>query len=132
MNSHSDADEITAKSLAIIGEYTTSGGPMFDDHFLVVVYRNTRWVRYPMGEAHPVIARLEQVTGTKLAFALSNVTTESSRILFPSELKGRPLLDFYSTTRGLAKLLKRIRNYGVDTISVKLTEEVLTYFTAIP
>jgi hypothetical protein len=58
-------------------------------------------------------------------------TTESSQILFPPELKGKRLLDFYSTTRGFAKLLKRIRNFGVDTISVKLTEGALTYLRRI-
>jgi hypothetical protein len=133
MNESLETEAIDWSSVVVIGEYTTSLGPLGDDQFLVIVLRSGEWAAYSAAgaEAAKAIPSLEAATGAKVKFGLSNVTTEASRVIFPPVLAEHPLLVFGQPEKGFHALLKRVQRMGIVEISMDLTEEVQNYIRSI-
>lgn len=112
---------------AIVGEFTTPGGPFFDDHFLVVVFRSGQLLELPAERTDEIIPLIEKATGAKIQFGLCNVTDAASRIIFPSALAEHPVFEFYQARTGFREVLRTIKRFGVTEISKRLTREVANY-----
>lgn len=82
------------KGIALIGEYTTSGGPGLDDHFLVVVDADGNEHTFRPTELPEILAWLKDTATAGLDTKLHAKTTEASRIIFPYTLAERELYKF--------------------------------------
>lgn len=80
----------------VVGEYTNSDGPWFDDWFLVLVMKDGSWYsisRYAKNiEAATVYLSKKFETDIK-ACSLVNSTSWNSAVLYPAQLKGKPLFN---------------------------------------
>jgi hypothetical protein len=78
----------------VVGEYTIPAGPELDDYFLVTVDRLGNIKQIAMSEADACITQLEDRLGVRLRFGLNQSTDFASRVVYPPQLQGRPLIDF--------------------------------------
>ncbi len=120
-------EPIDWSQIAILGELTTQGGPFFDDHFLIVVFRSGEILEIPTSEAAQYIPMIENATGFRACFGLCDTTDFMSRIIFPGSLAGHPLFDFCRTERSIRTMLRRIKRLGVAEVSKRFTQEVSEY-----
>jgi hypothetical protein len=118
-------------SVVIIGEFTTSGGPGFDDHFLVLVVRSGQIIEYPTREDSAVIPHVEAATGARIRYGLSHVTVEASRIIHPPALADHPLFFFTRPKQTFKGLIQTIRRFGVTEVTHDLTDEVKDYLQGL-
>jgi hypothetical protein len=129
MNTENDLMNIEPGTIAVVGEYTTNTGPFFDDYFLVVVFHSGKFIEVPTDKANDVIDRLEKAIGEKIVFGLANITDFASRVIYPSQLKGRPLFDFSFPPSDFRSRLKRIMSLNDGYVTGQLTEEVKNYIS---
>jgi hypothetical protein len=87
------SDAVDSSDVVLVGEYTTSDGPDTDDYFLLVITKDRRLYEVPSPGDGPdcAIGLLRRALGVDLTFELYNRTDFSSRVMFPLELKGRPI-----------------------------------------
>lgn len=112
-----------ASRARIIGEYTTSGGPFFDDYFLVVVCENpVETLIWPMECSSHVRRALSRVLGCELRTGLANRTDFASRVMWPPPLMENPLFDFHPIKR--KGLMGRVKDYFLPLVAHELTLEL--------
>jgi hypothetical protein len=126
---HPDVEVIVHEAV-VIGEYTTSAGPYLDDYFLVLVNRLGQMSDIPMGEAREAIEMLERRLGTRLRFQLNNSVDLASRVVYPPELEGSPLLDF-NMRSGVRAILEQLRNFGWQEVRKTMSDNVSIYLERI-
>ena len=115
---------IPASSIKLVGEYTTSSGPWFDDYFLVfLVSENQPWHQasfYAEGRDE-VLHRLGEALGANLELGLCNSTNFKSRIIWPLELVGQNFIQPIPADSALGRF--RQKWLGAD-FQLGLTDEV--------
>lgn len=79
------------ESVVIIGEYTTSAGPYYDDHFLVLIERDGSEYDFASHTVSSIASHLQRITPEPIRFGLANRADESSRIIFPPALAEKQL-----------------------------------------
>jgi hypothetical protein len=91
--------------LVCIGEYTNANGPSLDDYFLVFGLRNGLWYEgsfYSDG-CDEIIEKIGKVLGCDLHFELIQPTIPCTRILWPKDMEGQPLLVDKTVNPGLKR-----------------------------
>ena len=86
--------EILITDLICIGEYTHANGPWDDDYFMVFGLRSGLWYEasfYDNGRDQAIEA-LRKALGCELRFGLIQSTTLASRVMWPKDLEGQPLV----------------------------------------
>jgi hypothetical protein len=125
---------IDTKEILVIGEYTNSDGPWFDDWFLTLVTKDGQWQSIPM-YADNINELLDLLCNTFEPDLRQNFLTGStewdSAILYPVSLKGKQLFKltptetFKEPKTVFDKLLSSMGFGGFDTTKyVNLTEDV--------
>lgn len=95
--------KVSLDDVALLGEYTTQGGPMLEDHFFVLVSKRGEEFEIPVAasgadELRQAICRtLNSETEPKLTFN----TDFSSRIMAPLSLQDQPLYIFETEKKSL-------------------------------
>jgi hypothetical protein len=87
---------LPVEEIAVIGEFTTNNGPVIDDWFLVFVCRGGDWFEvsvYSDG-SEGVLEGLSTALGANLDLGLVASTDFASRVVWPTEIAGRPLFEF--------------------------------------
>ena len=84
--------QVAIADLVCIAEYTDSGGPMFDDYFLVFVAKNGLFcdASFYSDGRDTTLVTLGAALGSDLRLGLIQSTTFASRIIWPKELEGTP------------------------------------------
>lgn len=126
--------QLDLNDVVIIGEYTNSDGPYFDDWFLTFVTKDGQWQSIPWYADN--IAGLTQYLSEKFnedfnVTHLANSTEWKSIVKYPTYLKDKPLFkltpsDTYKKPKTfLDKILSSIGVGNFDaTQNIALTEEV--------
>lgn len=93
MNVAFGSDTIDSNSILVVGEYTTTDGPMLDDYFLVIITKDRRLLELSMSDpgANESLTSLSRALGVSIERGLANRTDFSSRVLFPVAFLDRPL-----------------------------------------
>ena len=117
------------EQLAIVAESTSAAGPGSDDHFLVLVFRDggLNEVATSDPRAAELIRDIEKRFDVKVEFQLANKTDLSSRIVYPLQLRERPLWAIAKHQGGLKEMFKRIKSFGATSDVLELTPEVRAY-----
>lgn len=123
VSSLTSADVVNA---VVVGEYTVPAGPELDDYFLVTVDRLGNMKQIAMSEADTCIKQLEDRLGVRLRFGLNQSTDFASRVVYPLQLQGRPLIDFESRS-GLRAVVDAFRHFGWRDVEVRVTSEISDY-----
>lgn len=123
--------QLPVDSLRLAGEYTNQNGPFFDDYFLVFASDAKGWFEASFhADGRDIFLReLGERLESKLKLGLHNSADFNSRILWPRDLAGKPLFEFYPTppTSLWGRLLKWV---GLGTISRRFTSESLSALNA--
>lgn len=85
---HSGPVTIELNQILGIGEFITSGGPLSDDYYLVLIAPEL-WFAIPM-ESHGMtgfVKWLEVEFKTEINTTLANTITEKSRMIYPEQLR---------------------------------------------
>lgn len=86
--------EVPLKDIAIIGEYTTEDGPLADDYFVCIIDKSD--IQHILGSEEGAFELMKEIS-EKLKFDLDPKlmlsTDFSSRIMYPTSAKGKPLFD---------------------------------------
>ena len=100
--------QLPVSEIKIVGEHTDDQGPMVDDYFLVFltdsnVYEAPFYAEGVTAFLHELGNRL----GAPLSCELGNSTNYRSRIMWPSEMEGLPVFDYFKSPKpdGLAARL---------------------------
>ncbi|MEQ9288705.1 MAG: hypothetical protein RIG77_17420 [Cyclobacteriaceae bacterium] len=97
---------IEFKSIQLIGEYTTEGGPFVDDYFFVFV--NSNGTLYEVSNDlinYPTFwTKLSSLLNSHLQPKLASSTLFNSRILYPEHLTGEPLFNLVASGTGQLEL----------------------------
>jgi hypothetical protein len=110
--------------LRVIGEYTTDGGPWFDDYFIVLVAANPfETLVAPVEAEGTLLADLSDRLGVVVSHGLANRPDFASRVLWPPELRDRPLFDFHQVPRS-PSLWSRAKDVLSPLIDLEPTAEV--------
>ena len=91
-----DGEEVIISDTVVVGEYTTSDGPWFDDWFLVLVMKDGSWhsISQYAKNIEAVIAYLnKKFQADIVACSLVSSTSWNSVVLYPAHLKGKPLFN---------------------------------------
>ena len=86
---------VAVSDLLLIGEYTTSEGPYFDDYFLVFITGENaprQVASFYADGRDEMLARLSEALDAKIELGLANSPDFKSRILWPPGLGGQELL----------------------------------------
>ena len=85
---------IAIADLTCIGEYTNESGPWADDYFLVFGVKGGLWYEASLysDTRDEAVGALGKALGGDLHFGLIQSTTFASRIMWPKELEGQPLV----------------------------------------
>jgi len=86
--------QIAIADLVCIGEYTNEAGPWLDDYFLVFAMKNGVWYEasFYSDACDETLAAVGKALGCELTLGLFGSTTYASRIVWPTDMKGRPLI----------------------------------------
>jgi hypothetical protein len=117
---------LPVEDIAVIGEFTTDNGPVIDDWFLVFVCRGGDWFEasiYSDG-SEGVRKGLSMALGANLDLSLAGSTDFASRVVWPTEIAGRPLFEFEIVSG--TGFLRRLKLAILPEIRHSLTSEVLT------
>lgn len=110
--------------LRVIGEYTTDGGPWFDDYFIVFVAANPfETLVAPVEAEGALLAELSDHLGIALSHGLANRSDLASRVLWPPEIRDRPLFDVHQVPRS-PSLWSRAKGVLSPRIALEPTAEV--------
>ena len=125
---------INLDEVVVIGEYTTDAGPLFDDWFLVFVYKTGDWDSISIYAAgiDDLKQHLSTIYNTDLSkYFLANSTEWRSYIRYPQGLEGKPFFIFqahagYSKPTTFIHKLKSALGLGVygKSWELDLTDEV--------
>lgn len=123
---------LAADELKIVGEYTTSGGPMEDDWFFVFCDTpdgNRLWQATALAVDHKEFwQQLGQRLGCAIAPGLFASTNWASRVIYPPELEGHELFTTVKATSKLKGIWQRI--FGSE--KIRLTDEVKQFLVNSP
>jgi protein-S-isoprenylcysteine O-methyltransferase Ste14 len=86
--------QIVIAELTCVGEYTNDNGPWDDDYFLVFGVKTGLWYEAPFNSdgRDETIEVLGKALDCDLHFGLIQSTSFASRIIWPKELEGKPLI----------------------------------------
>jgi hypothetical protein len=120
-------------NIAVIGEYTCYSVPEQDHHYVVLVHSDGTWKRWPsLAKQDGVFATqaLESMLGMPLETTLDDVLGQSSRVLYPPEAVGLPLIEFQPVKMGfLSRLLYRFM--GVAMYELDLSSEAKEFVRSL-
>jgi hypothetical protein len=122
--------EIPLDKVKVIGEYTTSDGPLVDDWFYLFILSQTD-LRQVSAYATTLSSVLESISlryNCEIVGHLSHSTTFQSNILWPSQLKGQKVYDISMTTKPMTIWEKLRLSFG-QTNEVELTNDLKTYLS---
>lgn len=122
---------INKKTMAIVGEYTLYGGPIDDDHFLIIVFQDGTTLELDSGKAVDLLPQLESTLGIKIEFKLCNITIPDSRIIYPIELQDHPVFEYdgASEKSGNLHFLNPLKFFHTTKITAKPTQEVISFIS---
>ena len=85
--------DVAVSDIRVVGEFTTSAGPLVDDYFVVFVTSDgrDRVASYYAADWKTAWPNLEHEIRHDLDLWLTTSTSWNSRVLWPPELKDRPL-----------------------------------------
>lgn len=110
--------------LRVIGEYTTDGGPWVDDYFIVLVAADPfETLVAPVEAEGALLADMSEHLGVVLSHGLANRTDLASRVLWPPELRDRPVFDFHPVPRS-PSLWSRVKDVLIPLVALEPTAEV--------
>jgi hypothetical protein len=123
--------QISIKNIKVIGEYTTSAGPMFDDWYFVFITDPssiTQISAYASG-IQEMLGQLGQRLNSDLSGQLANSADWKTNVLWPTNLRGLGL--FTLTEREPNGTWEKIKSkIGVsDNKEVKLTDNLKKYLS---
>jgi hypothetical protein len=131
-----DSDEglvsqIPIKDIKIIGEYTTSAGPMYDDWYFVFILHsdNIQQVSAYATGAHEMLGQLGHRLNFELAGQLANSADWKTNVLWPTSLRGQNL---YTLTEKKPKgTWEKIKTkFGLnDNKEIELTDNLKKYLS---
>lgn len=133
--------QINLNDIVVIGEYTNSDGPYFDDWFLTFVTKDGQWQNIPLYADN--IDELTEYLTNKFQQDLSvtylaNSTEWKSIVRYPTHLRGKTLFtltpsDTYKIPKTfLDKILSSVGFGNFDTAqNITLTEEVKNELTNV-
>ncbi|MEQ9379700.1 MAG: hypothetical protein RJP95_02470 [Pirellulales bacterium] len=123
--------KIPLSSILIIAEETTSDGPWSDEIFLLIVDRDeSGFLRFPMECAGTpeLIKWLDSRLGPGLSWKLYNTAEPANNIVWPHNLKGRPLMvEAKATPVGCKQRLLAFFGLWKDQYSWEYTDAVKHY-----
>ena len=116
--------QVPLSEIIAFGEYTTDNGPHLDDWFIVFVTKDYNWV-----EASNYCAGCEAVRGKlaknwnveSLYGELAFSTDFNSRVIWPSEIAGKPLFNFVERPQSI---WQKIKSFGIGLIDKDLTPDL--------
>jgi hypothetical protein len=127
--------QFNLSDIIVIGEFTNSDGPWFDDWYFTFVTKDSKWYNIPQyaGNIEELIKVLCLNFDPSLKERqLANSTTWKSRVSYPKKLRGRELFilapsqTYRQPKRYLDKLLYSIGFGKFDTtMDIKFTDHVL-------
>jgi hypothetical protein len=106
--------DVRVDDIAVVGEFTTNGGPWLDDHHVVFVTRGAeRELRIATDTDgfDRVRGELKAARGIEFEFMLANRTDWATAVLWPPDIRGRPLYEVEVVKRAggvFASLLDRM------------------------
>lgn len=116
-------------SLVIVAEHTNDRGPIEDDYFVVFVGgRPVMSIEVPVHIGLRALRRLSEYFGVELNPALSGSTDFKSRIIWPTNLSGRPYFDYVSAPR--STIVGRLIDRVLPRNSWQMTDEVVARIRA--
>jgi hypothetical protein len=115
---------LQVEDLRLIGEHTTDHGPFVDDYFLMFVAGDpARVCTAPMYAGPSLFTELSAYMGADLVCGLAHRTDFASRVVWPVEMEGRPLLSHAPVRRGRG-LLNRLMDRLFPLVSEEFTDDV--------
>jgi hypothetical protein len=92
--------QIPIKDIKAIGEYTTSAGPLQDDWFFVFILndKDIRQVSAYATGLEEMLKQVEQIFNADLVGRLASSTDWSTRILWPTKLRGQEIFKIIERT----------------------------------
>ena len=118
---------VSLSEIAVIGEFTTDGGPFGDDYFLVFVSRTRDcWYEasfYAKGRDE-LLDQLSAALGDRLQLGLANSANFASRIIWPPAFADRPLFSF--TRVSASSFRGRLRTAIVPEMARTLSQDVVS------
>ena len=86
-------------TIRLVGEFTTSGGPIFDYFYVFVAGEPLRLFQVPMEALETVgvatfFADLEVDLKGHMSHGLANSTEYADRVMWPESLSGQPVFDY--------------------------------------
>jgi hypothetical protein len=131
-----DSDEglvsqIPIKDIKVIGEYTTSAGPMYDDWYFVFIANSDNIIQvsgYATG-IQAMLGQLGQRLNSELSGQLANSANWKTNVLWPTSLRGQEL--FSLTNRKPSGIWEKIKfKIGLaDNKNVELTDNLKKYLS---
>lgn len=120
--------DLPVEAIRLIGEWTDEAGPFADDYFLVFAAGTGPWRSasfYAEGMLQALLD-LEAPLGESLRTGLAGSTRLASRVIYPRELTGRPLLRFRLGRAGRA--WRRVQQwFGRRRVGMVPTAEVRAF-----
>jgi hypothetical protein len=110
--------------IKLIGEYTTSGGPVNDDWFVVFMTSKDTWLQIPVyAKGIPeVLSYLCKYFNTDLTLALQSSAEWKTRIVWPEKLIGKQLWNIIETPPKTFKEKLNSFLFFIDPTVLVLTE----------
>jgi hypothetical protein len=115
---------LPVSEIKIIGEHTDDQGPLVDDYFLVFITNSDLYeVSFYAEGFQGFLQRLSDRLGTKLSCELGNSTDYRSRVMWPFEMEGMPVFEYFKTPKPNG-IWAKLRYWFFSTTSWKLSNAV--------
>jgi len=115
---------LPVSEIKIIGEHTNDQGPLVDDYFLVFLTGSDLYEVSIYAEGlEEFLVELSDSLGTKLSCELGNSTKYRSRVMWPPEIEGLPMFDYFKTPKPEG-LWAKLKHTFIPDISRKLSSAV--------
>ena len=98
---HESLWELPIDKIKLIGEYTTSTGPINDDYFFVFAVQEIEWFEAPATaiDHQSFWGELGQKLGARVHAGLANSVTWMTRVMYPTQLEGQELFEIKEDKR---------------------------------
>jgi len=120
--------ELAISDISIIAESMNENGPFGDDWFYCFVTGSRGWTEAPVyaDGGEEFLRRLSERLKTPIELEFASVTDFASRIVWPLELRGRPLFEFHPV-RSQIWFHQVLR---IPEMQQRLTAEVISYLSS--
>jgi hypothetical protein len=91
---------LPVSEIKIIGEHTDDQGPTVDDYFLVFLTASDLYeVSFYAEGVNGFLRELSDRLETTLSCELGNSTTYKSRVMWPADMEGAPVFDYFESLK---------------------------------